>query len=58
MWLSVILACPICFQVEDNGTVAGVRAAVLVLSAVTTAVLVGFAVFARRLVRHERGEQR
>ena len=53
MWHSVILACPICFQVEDSGVTAGVRAAVIVLGLVTTVVLVGFAVFARRLVRHE-----
>lgn len=53
MWRSVILACPICFQVEDDGTVAGVRAAVLVLGAVTTAVLAGFAMFARRIVQRE-----
>ena len=55
MWHSVvILACPICFQVEDSGVTAGVRAAVIVLGLVTTLVLVGFAMFARRLVRHER----
>ena len=58
MWHDVILACPICSQVEDSGTVSGVRAAVIVLSVVTTTVIVGFAIFARRLIRHERGERR
>ena len=47
-------ACPICFQVEDTGVVSGVRAAVIVLGGVTAGVLVGVAVFARRLVKAER----
>ena len=56
MWLfagAALFACPICFQVEDAGVKAGVRAAVAVLGGITGAVLVGFAVFARRLVRAE-----
>lgn len=50
---AALSACPICFQVEDAGVKAGVRAAVVVLGGITSAVLVGFAVFARRLVRAE-----
>jgi hypothetical protein len=46
-----LLACPVCFQMEDGQAAAGVRAAVLVLAGVTTAVLAGFGVFIRRLVR-------
>jgi hypothetical protein len=51
---TVLSACPICFQVEDTGVVDGVRAAVIVLGGVTGSVLVGVAVFARRLVKAER----
>jgi hypothetical protein len=47
-------ACPICFQVEDTGVVSGIRAAVVVLGGVTGGVLVGVALFARRLVQAER----
>jgi len=60
IWLCadvVISACPICFQVEDAGVTAGVRAAVVVLGGVTTGVLVGVAMFARRLVNAERAER-
>lgn len=39
------LACPICFQVEENATTDGIQAAVLVLMGVTTVVLGGFAKF-------------
>lgn len=39
------LACPICFQVEENATTEGIQAAVLVLMGVTTVVLGGFAKF-------------
>ena len=53
---AVLSACPICFQVEDTGVTAGVRAAVAVLGGVTGGVLLGVAVFARRLVRTERAE--
>jgi hypothetical protein len=57
VWLcagTALSACPICFQVEDTGVVDGVRAAVIVLGGVTGSVLVGVAVFARRLVKAER----
>jgi len=51
---AALSACPICFQIEDAGVTAGVRAAVVVLGGVTGGVLVGVAVFARRLVIAER----
>jgi hypothetical protein len=57
VWLCAdvaLSACPICFQVEDAGVIAGVRAAVVVLGGVTAGVLVGVAMFARRLVKAER----
>ena len=60
IWLctgSALSACPICFQVEDAGVVSGVRAAVVVLGGVTAGVLVGVAMFARRLVKFERAER-
>jgi hypothetical protein len=40
-----LLACPVCFGVEQGPVTSGVRAAVVVLMAVTTSVLGGFAVF-------------
>jgi hypothetical protein len=40
-----LLACPICFQMEQGPVTDGVRAAVLVLMAVTCTVLAGFAAF-------------
>jgi hypothetical protein len=46
-------ACPICFQMEGGPVVDGVRAAVIVLVAITGSVLVGFAAFATRLARQE-----
>ena len=45
-----LLACPVCFQIDDAHTAAGVRAAVWVLMGVTVVVLGGFALFVRRLV--------
>ncbi len=46
------LACPVCFQVEENATTDGAQVAVLVLMGVTTVVLGAFArfivLFARR----------
>jgi hypothetical protein len=60
IWLcagSTLSACPICFQIEDAGVVSGVRAAVVVLGGVTAGVLVGVAMFARRLVKSERAER-
>jgi hypothetical protein len=47
----VLLACPVCFQVEQNATTRGLQAAVLVLIVVTTGVLTGFGVFIVRFVR-------
>jgi hypothetical protein len=46
-----LLACPICFQVERNATTDGLMAAVTVLVAVTSGVLIGFGFFVRRLAR-------
>jgi len=60
VWLAAdaaLSACPICFQVEDAGVVSGVRAAVVVLGGVTAGVLVGVAMFARRLVKFERAQR-
>ena len=37
----VLLACPVCFQMEDGAVADGVRAGVLVLAGITTAVLSG-----------------
>jgi hypothetical protein len=51
---SVALACPICFQVEDANTVAGVRAGVVVLMSVTVVVLTAVAAFSIRLWRNEK----
>jgi hypothetical protein len=48
-----LLACPICFQVEPGAVSNGVRAAVVVLVGVTSAVLTGFAVFIARFARRE-----
>jgi hypothetical protein len=49
-----LVACPICFQVAEGPVTAGVRAAVVVLIAVTAAVLAGFGVFVARFVARER----
>ena len=53
MWISTtvnLLACPICFQVEEGPVTAGVRAAVVVLIGVTVGVLAGFGVFVASFV--------
>ena len=53
MWLcasAVAAACPICFQVEDESTRAGVQAGVWVLMGLTVAVLGGVVRFAWRLI--------
>ena len=44
-----LLACPVCFQIEDGQAASGVRAAVYVLMGVTVVVLGGFGMFFRRL---------
>jgi hypothetical protein len=46
-----LLACPICFQVEQSPTTDGLQAAVLVLIGVTTCVLAGCATFVVRMAR-------
>jgi len=53
MWLcagAVAAACPICFQVEDESTRAGVQAGVWVLMGMTVVVLGGVVKFAWRLI--------
>ena len=47
---AVALACPICFQIEDEATQSGVRAGVWVLMALTATVLGGVIRFAWRLI--------
>ncbi len=47
------LACPVCFQVKENATTDGVRAAVLVLVGVTTVVLGAFARFVVLFAKRE-----
>ena len=57
-WLAAgatALACPICFQAESNATTDGIRAAVVVLVAVTCCVLGGFAWFIVRFRRRASG---
>jgi len=54
VWLvagAPLLACPICFQVEEGRATDGLRAAVIVLIAVTVVVLSGFGAFIVRFVR-------
>jgi hypothetical protein len=60
VWLSAgtaVLACPVCFQVEESAAVNGVRAAVLVLAGVTGGVLLGFAIFVRRVAKRSKAAQ-
>jgi uncharacterized membrane protein len=61
LWVSLIsllatpvLACPICFQVEDAQTINGVRAGVIVLMSVTVVVLAAVGAFSIRLWRNEK----
>lgn len=51
---SHLLACPICFQVEEGPVTAGARAAVLVLIGVTLGVLAGFGVFVAKFIARAR----
>ena len=46
-----LLACPVCFRLEEGPTAAGVRMAVSVLMAVTLTVLGGAALFVARVIR-------
>jgi len=50
----LLRACPICFQIEQGPVSDGVRAAVVVLMAVTVVVLTGFGMFVKRLAGAER----
>jgi heme/copper-type cytochrome/quinol oxidase subunit 2 len=52
----IVLACPICFRVEENATTDGVQAAVLVLVGVTAVVLGAFARFIVGFVKRESRE--
>ncbi len=57
LWLTAeaaLLACPICFQVEEGPVTDGVRAAVVVLLGVTATVLSGVGLFIVRFVRRAR----
>jgi len=47
------LACPVCFQVEENATTDGVRVAVILLVGVTTVVLGAFARFVVLFAKRE-----
>ena len=49
-----LLACPVCFQADDSATSRGVQAAVIVLFAVTTAVLSVCGIFVARFASRER----
>ena len=51
---ATLLACPVCFRIDDGPTSAGIRAAVVVLVAVTAAVLGGFGLFVLRFLRRSR----
>ncbi len=58
VWIATqtgVLACPVCFQVEEGPVVSGVRAAVVVLVGVTVSVLAGFGVFIAKFVRRSAG---
>jgi hypothetical protein len=46
-----LLACPVCFRLEEGPAAAGVRTAVYVLMSVTLTVLGGAALFVARVVR-------
>lgn len=51
-----LMACPICFRVEENATTDGARAAVVVLIAVTAVVLGAFARFIVRFAKKDGGQ--
>ena len=50
---AVVHACPICFQINDAHMTTGVRAAVVVLVAVTAGVVGTCAVFFNRLIKRQ-----
>ena len=49
-----LLACPVCFQIEDGAVVDGVRLAVIVLLGAVASVLVVAGAWWRRFMRAER----
>ncbi|HEX5069289.1 MAG TPA: hypothetical protein VFV78_03665 [Vicinamibacterales bacterium] len=49
-----LLACPICFQIEDAHVTSGIRAAVGVLMGVTIVVVAPVVAFAIRISRRQR----
>ena len=49
--MTLLLACAVCFQVEQSAATDGVQAAVLVLVGVTAVVLAGFGAFVGKIVR-------
>ena len=51
---AAVIACAVCFQIQDPSTASAVQAGVVVLVAVTTGVLSGFAAFIARFVRRTR----
>lgn len=51
---AALLACPICFRMDEGPVSEGIRAAVFVLLGVTTAVLTGFGVWIARFVKRAR----
>ena len=51
--ITALAACPICFQIDQGPVSAGMRAAVVVLIAVTAAVIGAFVRFAVRLARRD-----
>jgi hypothetical protein len=54
---ATLLACPICFRMDEGPVSDGVRAAVIVLMTVTVAVLGCFGAFVVRLARTENRER-
>lgn len=56
-WLlapAAVLACPVCFGLDQGPVTDGLRTAVLVLVGVTLTVLTGFGIFITRFVRRSR----
>jgi hypothetical protein len=56
LWLlmdAALEACPVCFQIENGRAAMGVRAGVVVLVAVTAAVVGGCAAFFARLIQRQ-----
>jgi hypothetical protein len=51
MTIPTVIACSVCFQVEQNAATDGLQAAVLVMVSVTTCVLAGFGLFILKFLR-------